>query len=150
MQIVFHRGLPSQMPFPENQIFPKKIRKFLVPSIWEHPLLGPDSVLVFETVFFLPCFMSGNIQEFLNASQMTVILTVPTKKSPEWYCSQRFSGKSLKIQYYSRLTQVELSSPFPSCLFPRFPEQRDQKEVVLSRSRQFGNRPTVLVSSHLI
>ena len=64
------RGLQSRMPFVGNQIFPKKSEKFLVPSIGEHPLPGPDSVLAFRTGFFPACFRSRNIWEFQNASQM--------------------------------------------------------------------------------
>ena len=40
------------MPFPGNWIFPKKSGKSSAPSIWEHPLPGPDSVLAFRTGFF--------------------------------------------------------------------------------------------------
>ena len=60
------------MQFLGNRIFPKKNGKFSVPSIWEHPLPGPNSVPAFGTGFFPSCFSSGNIQEFPNASQITV------------------------------------------------------------------------------
>ena len=47
-------------------------QKFPVPSIWEHPLPGPDSVPAFGTGFFPFCFKLGNILEFPNASWMKI------------------------------------------------------------------------------
>ena len=71
------------------------IRDWLLPSlfqVWKH---------------------SGIPERFPNEK---VILTVPTKKNPEWYCLKRFFGKSLKILYYLRLSQVVVSSPIPLLL----------------------------------
>ena len=59
------RGLHSRMPFPGNQFFPKKNGKFPVPSIWEHPLPGPDSVPAFETGCF-PVFQVSFQSLFSN------------------------------------------------------------------------------------
>ena len=46
------RGLRSRMAFPGNQKFP-------VPSIWEHPLPGPDLVPAFVTALFRVSFKVG-------------------------------------------------------------------------------------------
>ena len=101
----------------------------------------------FMHVWIIFCVFINFKNSKTSLEQYQVILTVPTKKSPEWYCLQRFSQKSLKIQYYSRLSQVLLCSPILSCVFPGFfldfPEQWDQKKGVFSRSRQFGKCPPV-------
>ena len=56
--------------FPGTRFFPKKSEKLPIPSILEHPVPGPDSVLAFETGFFPACFRSGNIWGFPNASRI--------------------------------------------------------------------------------
>ena len=45
--------------FPGTRFFPKNSGKFPVPSIWEHPLSGPNLVPAFGTGFFPACFKSG-------------------------------------------------------------------------------------------
>ena len=68
----------------------------------------------------------------------------------KWFWGMKLDAlgtKSLEIWYYSRLSHVVVSSPIPSHLFPGFfldfHEPRDHKEVVLSRTCQFGNCPPV-------
>ena len=45
--------------FPRTGYFPKKSGKFPVPSIWEHPIPGPDSVPAFGTGCFPVSFKVG-------------------------------------------------------------------------------------------
>ena len=52
---------------------------------------------------------SWGICRCLFKSNQIVILTVPTKKSLEWYCFWKFSGKSIKIWYCLRLSRAVLS-----------------------------------------
>ena len=78
-----------------------------------------------------------------------VILTVPNKKSPEWYCFLRFSGKGLEIRYYSRLSRVVVSSPVPSRLFPRFFLDFSEPQISLVPVPPIRELPSSLVSSHL-
>ena len=73
------------------------------------------SRLVSGRLFYINNF--GNSTELVRTY---VLLTVPTKKSFEWYCLLSLSGKSLKIRYYSRLSRVILSSPAQSRFFHGF------------------------------
>ena len=56
---ILKRGLRFQMPFSGNRIFPPKNGKFLVPSIWELPLPGPDSLPALGTGCFPVSFKVG-------------------------------------------------------------------------------------------
>ena len=79
-----------------------------------------------------------------------VILTVPNKKSPEWYCFLRFSGKGLEIRYYSRLSRVVVSSPVPSRLFPRFFLDFPEPRISLVPVPPIRELPSSLVSSRQV
>ena len=52
----YNKGLHSQTSFPGNWIFPKKSGKSSVQNVRDHPLLCPDIVLPFGTVYFPSCF----------------------------------------------------------------------------------------------
>ena len=123
------------MPFPGNRIFPEKNRE----------IPGPKQS---GTSYSRSQFSTG-IQDRLFPG--LIIITVPNKKNPGWYCLLRFSRKSLEIRYCSGISRMVLSSPVSSRLFPgffpNFLEWRDQKTLVSSRYRQFGK--WVQVSSHL-
>ena len=145
------------MPFPGNQIFPQKIQEISRPehlgtsSSWSQLSTGirdwllpslvsgretfgnsqtlPEWKLIILILVLVKTFLTGPI----------IIWTVPNGKSTEWYFLKRFSGKSLEIRYYSRLSRAVLSSPVPSRLFPKFfpnfLKWQDQKTVVLYRYR---------------
>ena len=124
-----NRGLRSQMPIPGNQNFPKKSGKFPIPSIQEEDVPGTNSVPAFVT--------QSKFTTIITRSMLTISLVVFTDKFKE-----RFSGKSLKIRYYSRLYRTVLSSPVPSRsfpkLFPRFTRTTGPEKSSLITVLSFG------------
>ena len=114
---------------------------FLVPTQYQHSGLGSSQLVsgreTFRNSRTLPKWKINNfnfalVKTFLTGTDLLIEFStcqyfpdesrfsVPTKKSPEWYCLIRFNGKSLKIRYSSRLSWVVKSSPVSSGLFPGF------------------------------
>ena len=66
--------------FPGTGFFPKKSGKFPIPSIREHPLPSPDSVLAFGTGCFPVSFISWIFPEFSRVMRPENQSLVPVPK----------------------------------------------------------------------
>ena len=103
------RGLRSRMPFPRNRIFPKKYRKFPVPSIREHPLNGPDSVPAFGTGCFPVSFISRIFSEFSQVTRPENSSLVPVPPIRE----MRSSLVSFKTSSGMQTSRLDSSALLP-------------------------------------